>query len=232
MQRAFQHVLGVFLMVVCALSLVALSSLSVVQAEEQKDYFPLHVGNSWTYERKVLTWLGERYDYVLDYVTVTITHTEEIGGNIYYVFSDGRIYRKTEDDHVLEYQNGEEFLLYDFSDIENPRIGYELARSYKGVGIMASIQGGGTLRASSPNSVIVPAGTFSSYSFYYSSVNEQDFLICFAPSVGMVRYSVEDVLWGKNVIILSLVNATVNGKQYGVSAVNPSSWGKIKSLFQ
>lgn len=218
----------------CVLLLAALSSFSAVQAQEQRDYFPLQVGNTWTYERKVLTWSGERYVYVLDYVSLIITHTEELEGNTYYVFSDGRAYRKSPDGHVLEYQDGKEFLLYDLSPGEDPpELGYELPASYRGVGIMMTIQGGGFIWRSiisDLDSVIVPVGKFGGYLFSYSSVNERDFVICLAPSLGIVYYRVHDVLGGQDVILLSLVNATVNGKQYGISTVNPSSWGKIKSL--
>ncbi len=58
----------------CVLSLVALLSLSSVQAEEEADYFPLEVGNTWTYERNILTWVGEQWVYVPDYISVKITH--------------------------------------------------------------------------------------------------------------------------------------------------------------
>ena len=112
---------------VCVLLLVALSPFSAAKAEEGQDYFPLQVGNSWTYERKVQT---TRSAYIVDYITITITHTEEINGNTYYIVSDGRAYRKSANGHVLEYQDGKEYVLFNFLFGENlPEHVYELPAS-------------------------------------------------------------------------------------------------------
>ncbi len=215
--------------------LIALFPCSAIHAEKQSDYFPMQVGNTWTYERNILTWVEEQWVYVPEYVSVTITHAEDVDGSSYYIFSDGRIYRKSLDGQVLEYQNREEFLIFDFSPLEEPyySLEYELSRPYEGVGMMIGVEGGGIItRKITHDPVRVPAGEFSGYVFYYSSVNEQDLTIYLAPSVGIVSYHAHDVLWRSDVVVYSLVNAMVDGKEYGVVSVKPSSWGRIKSLFR
>jgi hypothetical protein len=201
----------------CILLLIASSCFAVAQAEEQQDYFPLQEGNSWTYRRKV--------SHDVDYLTITITHIQEIEGNTYYVFSDGKLYRKSPDGNVLEYQDGEERLLYDFT----PEEGDQDFRSYE----YTPADWEGIMWRLNVDHIVVSAGEFhNGYEFHYSTHGtELGIHIYLFPSVGMVRYVVSDSMFGTHYRTLSLVHATVNGKQYGTS-VEESRWGELKSLFR
>ena len=217
-----RKVIWILLVLVCVLLSVALSPFSAAKAEEGQDYFPLQVGNSWTYERKVQT---TRFAYTIDYITITITRTEEINGNTYYVFSDGRAYRKSADGNIQEYIAGEERLLYDFSS-EGDEVSfwtYEL-----------SIPGAYSLMERiKVDYIMLPLGRFDdAYLFFYSlSGGERGVETYLVPSVGMVKLIISDLSLGETESSLSLLSAMVNGKQYGFSTVNSSSWGEIKFLF-
>ncbi len=209
------------------LLLVTLLPSPAPQSEEGPDYFPLQVGNTWTYlhEMKGQSETGEPLE-VEDYATITITKTVEFEGKVYYYFSGeyiwtdiwymlDRLYRKSENGNVWElsyykYEGGgnvvvqdpiREYRLYNFSSGEK-----------------------------ATSKVSVPAEEFDGYWFYLGDPGYEAISILLAPSIGMV-YEYTDTDFGQN-NKLSLVHAIVNGREYGIVSVKPSSWGRIKALFR
>ncbi|MCK5734350.1 MAG: hypothetical protein KAI38_09190 [Candidatus Latescibacteria bacterium] len=83
------------------------------------------------------------------------------------------------------------------------------------------------------DSIMLPLGRFDdAYLFFYSlSGGERGVETFLVPSVGMVKLIISDLSLGETESSLSLLSATVNGKQYGFSTVNPSSWGRIKARY-
>ena len=81
--------------------------------------------------------------------------------------------------------------------------------------------------------IMLPLGRFDdAYLFFYSlSGGERGVETYLVPSVGMVKLIISDLSLGETESSLSLLSARVNGKQYGFSTVNSSSWGEIKFLF-
>jgi len=70
-----------------AFLLVSLASVAAAQAPE--DYFPLQLGNTWTYLREwryTDTFDPTVYVESVDRVTITTTATEEFEGKVYWVF--------------------------------------------------------------------------------------------------------------------------------------------------
>ena len=90
------------------------------------DWLPLEIGNSWEYWH-VRDYLYDGTFYREQLVTIRITHTEDIEGHTYYVFSDLPYMEPTapafflagqkvrwEDNHLLVHQQGEDVALYQF----------------------------------------------------------------------------------------------------------------------
>ena len=78
-----------------------------VKSTLQTDYFPLKVGNSWTYTNNM---------------EQTIKNTERINDTTYFVFSMydyvSRKFEKDSNSQIIEYKNGQKRVWYKFSALE------------------------------------------------------------------------------------------------------------------
>ncbi|MFA6108594.1 MAG: hypothetical protein WDA75_07490 [Candidatus Latescibacterota bacterium] len=211
---------------------------------DPRGFLPLSVGNSWTYTHRYLNdrpdLLGMSWDSPSwasrDDVKVEITHTEEIDGQTYYVFSDldydfppvpsfflaGKKVRWDDQGRLMvRWQDGE-FCLYDFSHEGT----YDIPEQEDGV---SQVKGG--------------FGSYSSLVFFYKfyfDTEPQDALVGryvnFGYSFGLryldVGFGLED--YPVYYIILQSWKAVIDGQQVDYndilrpSLVQPSVWGAIK----
>lgn len=110
---------------------------SSAAAREPSDYLALAVGNSWTYDHFYSSMMDSIHApfWGSETFTISITHTEGINGNLYYVFDvpdhewpfpcfflAGKKVRFAGDGRLLELTDGVEICVYDLSSelAENP----------------------------------------------------------------------------------------------------------------
>ncbi|MFA6109291.1 MAG: hypothetical protein WDA75_11040 [Candidatus Latescibacterota bacterium] len=223
--------------------------LGSLQAQAQpspldpRGFLPLSVGNSWTFTHRYLndrpdllgmSWNSPAYAY-RDDVQIAITHTEQIDGQTYYVFSDldydfppvpsfflaGKKVRWDEQGRLMVRGQDTEFCLYDFSHEGT----YDIPEQEDGV---SRCEG-------------APYGSPPTYynNFFFSTV-PQDIIagrwVQFAYSFGIsyldVGFGVED--YPVYYIIIEGRRAVIDGQQLEyVGIVRPTgvfttTWGIIK----
>lgn len=143
---------------------LALAANNVIDAVGSTDdslasYYPLHVGNSWTY--------GSH--------TETIVDTQRIEGNLYFLFNDGTLKRMTEDNKIFVKHKETEYVWCDF--------GANVGDSW------LTFDGCFEVTLDDKESTIeVPAGIFTNcYEFFYEccaiDCNQRQW---YAPNVGCV----------------------------------------------
>ncbi len=211
------------------LLLVALFPSFALQAQEKPDYFPLQIGNSWTYIRR-------EYEHLIglksiDTVTVSITELKEIHGKEYYFFSNGEAYRKGEDGDIWRYFYGPrdsmEVLMFNFSSAPGEEYEYEYDMVIWGYKTLifrnepcTHTTEGGDFQNSIPF-VLIPELVEGSSSG-----------AVMAPGVGRIYFWVTGSFPGDEVNF-SLLRATVNGVNYGqIVFVEKETWGRVKLLFK
>ncbi len=202
-----------------------------------RDYFPLHVGNSWTY---VGTTRGGNEQW-----SCSIVASRIIGEREYFIFDKSPlpfylfpadyekgtevITRKTEHGDVVLRFRDEDILYYKFSDttLDSMRVvhvdsipGYEAGMDF--ITCLLSIE----------DTVVTPAGTFDHC--YRFSVGTAQIIgvwidAWFTPQVGPVRIMVYGEVGNTDMLLKS---AAVNGRHYGTTGVNRSSWGEIKAQYK
>ena len=78
----------------CFCSLAVFLFCTNILAEEP-DYFPLQIGNTWTYRQEYWSFDFDKEDYAKDweeYITISIIDTITYEGNTYYLFDDNNAY--------------------------------------------------------------------------------------------------------------------------------------------
>ncbi len=206
------------------LLLVTLLPFSVGQTEEKPDYFPLQIGNSWTY-------IQREYDLSLtsiDTIVVSITEVRQISGKEYYFFSNGEAYRKGEDGNIWEYFYGPrdsmEVLMYDFSSAPGEWYEYEMLLWGDDKTLIFR---------SEPSTHYTEGGNFpNSIGFIMiPELGEGSSAAVMAPGIGRIYFMHAGLARGE--VSSSLLRATVNGVNYGRPvSVEKGTWGRIKSLFR
>lgn len=224
---------------------------------DPQGFLPLAVGNSWTYTHRYLNLVPDvfpvpadslRYvDGLRDDATIAITHTEEIEGHTYYVFSDvgyewppvpffflaGKKVRWDDQGRLMVRWQDTEVALYDFSR-QGPYPGiaytteYDIPEQEEGV---SKVKGDFTFYSYSPNACF--------YRFSLHRVPE-DFIgraVEFTYSFGLDYL---DVSWGGTgdspVYIITLwVKSAIIGERrleytevVRPTPVQHSTWGAIK----
>jgi hypothetical protein len=180
-----------------------------------RDYFPLHVGDIWTYVYNVGGQEKEE--------SYSIVETRKIGEYEYFVFDKcplpffpadyekgaETIVRKTEHGDVVLRFIDEDILYYKFSDttLDSMRVvhidsipGYEA-----GMDFITSLQ-------STHDTVVTPAGTFTDshrYTSWVGQIVDTGITVWFAPQVGPVR-----ILYASGAGDMHLKSAVVGGRDY------------------
>jgi hypothetical protein len=210
-------------------------------AQEQLEYFPIQEGDTWTYLHRYRSfadlpmaagaygWLGRdapRTDYLrAEYVTVTVTHFEQVDGVWYAVFwdafSNGRRFRESEEGNLLELKSGMREWLYDMTG-GSEEVSYTFSP-------------GGTRIDAHRSSMTteVPAGEFACYTYGFSTWWDlgEWWVVRLAVGVGMIYWRMSTDFGDYDE--LSLVHATVGGVYYGTPTESRSSrWGSIKATFR
>ena len=201
----------------CLLTLLLFLFYVPVLAEES-NYFPLQVGNTWTYRQEYWSFDFDKEDYVKDweeYITVSIIDTITYEGNIYYLFDDNNAYYQDGYFVYRYYLDWEkEGLFYDFTPCDSTctpgefgKITYYYNNAYQSCFVTRyDIE------------QEVPAGIFEGFKFTFGCDTHIIYrLHVIAPDVGMVYRS--DGLYEYYILKEWLVYAKVNGKEYGTTAV-------------
>lgn len=234
----------VFCLALVALVLGSLQARAQTLPLDPKGFLPLAVGNSWTFTHRYLndrpdllgmSWDSPAYAY-RDDVQIAITHTEQLDGQTYYVFSDldydfppvpsfflaGKKVRWDDQGRLMVRGQEGEFCLYDFSHEGT----YEIPKQEDGVS-----QVNGSL------------GSYSSSIFFYRFVFDTDphdvimgRYVNFVYSFGLcyldVGFGVED--YPVYYIIMEGRRAVIDGQQKDYAdvlrptLVQPGIWGAIK----
>jgi hypothetical protein len=122
-------------------------------------YYPLHVGNSWTF--------GSH--------TETIMDTQRIDGLLYFLFHDGDLKRLTYDNRLVVREDSTDRVWVDFSANVGDRW-----RAFDFFDVVLS---------SKDAVVEVPAGTFTNcYTFVFNCGSDCGMTEWYAPGVGLVQY--------------------------------------------
>jgi len=161
-----------------AVSVLA-TSIKPAQAQSHQNYFPLNIGNSWTYTDGA------------EEKTFIITGTEQINGHTYYKFDDYvRIcgfpgydsYPPDDNDIFFRYDPCSDTVLQYWPSINEDRVRYDFSQNTWGDGGNQLIQTGLTCT--------VPAGTFDSCCKFRFATDLAcgDFNEMLAPGVGNIRF--------------------------------------------
>jgi len=200
-----------------------------------QDYFPLHVGNTWTYVYDEVGGQQREESY-------SIVETRKIEEYEYFVFdkcprfflsdlmiSDDAIVRKTEYGDVVLRLGDQDILVYNFSDtiLDSMRVIHADSIPGQPAGIDFI-----TCLLSIEDTVVTPAGTFDHC--YRFSLGTAQIIgvwieVWFAPQVGPVRIMVYGEVGNTDMFLRS---AAVNGRHYGAAGVNRGSWGEIKAQYK
>ena len=191
-------------------------------------YWPLEIGNRWTYE---YTWFGDDGKPVQQEVVVLeVEASEEVDGQTYFRLSNGQLLRNDENGNVVEYNNRfdsiaeTEFVLFDFSDPEEsffqvpylalpPTLGEEFP--YPGAS------------GRSTSTYETPAGRIDAYHFNFGDLGRK-YAMIFGRGVGPLGSGIgSDRPGGEN---WNLIHAVVRGDTVISTAAQSQSWGMVKSL--
>lgn len=237
--------------------LLLLAETTSILAQEYRpdDFLPLAVGNSWTYmhgyqdmayTRPVpgYDWPDERPpDWALSgggEVTITITHTEQIDGKTYYVFSEipyewppapyfflaGKKVRFTEEGRLMERWQDSETALFDFGERESYSI-----PEHEG--------------DTSVGKLYRPIKIFPDWITFYFGGHENNredrraqFLQFFGMTESGFKFRPLDLDYPSFVNIVSPRYAVLDGKRidmqdatYRRTIVQSNSWGQLKRVF-
>lgn len=207
---------------------------SSAAAQEQADYFPLQVGNSWTY---VCDMAGQERE-----STYSIIASEMLGEHEYFLFNRSfpffptyqvsgaeTISRKTEDGDVVLWFGEQDVLCYEFSDttLDSARVTHmdDVPGFEAGMDFITGLR-------STQDTIITPAAQFDHCYRFISLVHEikdQDVMVWFAPQAGPVRFQ----YCGESNEDFVLKSAVIDGQEYVVrpgpgSSVEHMSWGRLK----
>lgn len=208
---------------------ITITVLAPSRAEQtqEKDYFPMHVGDTWIYR------VGDYYAPEGVTETVTIKEKVNIEGKEYYHFvyfvssnisgmvsEERELYYARRDslDRIVIRGGADDGIMYKLNPADN--------EPWWEDDIIVRVV------VSWDTTVTVEAGTFehciiveridldmSSCVFYW-----------LAPGVGEVK--IASGLWGK-ATVLELIEATIDGRRYGKkTAVKETTWSKIKEKFK
>ncbi len=192
-----------------------------IAQNDSVDYFPLRVGNQWTYENQLFPMFPKIQTIVVDSLMIR--------GNIYYCVKDFEYPFVTYFLRVDSLQQLKTFIPTDSSELTifnfKAAIGDSLIfipPSQNGIAIVELI--------SKKDSVSVPAGTFKNISeFLITDFNSGSrFVYEFAEDIGMIRQR------GTNQVLV-LKSAQVNGKKYPIVVSVETryfNWTKIKLSFK
>jgi hypothetical protein len=138
-------------------------------------YFPLKLGNSWTFQSKFLISVKTYNE--------TIYNQNTLGGETYFLFDNYRIYTSVafliDDNKVFTYINDSKYLMYDFSA--------EVGTSWSSPDTPKLIMGRMTL-VSKSDSITTPIGTFKGcYHFKHYFDGSNYYHEWFAPNIGIVK---------------------------------------------
>ena len=145
-----------------------------VKFTQQTDYFPLKVGNSWTYSPQLEQ-------------SITDIKITEYG--VYFVFSmynyENRMFKKDSNSNVIEYKNGQVRLWYKFSALEGESW---IIQDSDGSDLMNNCV---VTLISKNERVSVPAGTFENcvkFNFNCPDVEDAGLISeWFAPGIGCIK---------------------------------------------
>lgn len=192
-------------------------------AHDSVDYFPLRVGNSWTYEEQLFPTLPE-------FQTV-ITDSVMINGNLFYqaarpgyLFIASGSFARQDSLHQLRFfveDDSTELVIFNFA----AEIGDSLFFTPPNASERVVIE-----LISRKDSLTVPAGTFSDIlEFQACDFNSGSVYVYeFAANIGLIRQH------GTNQV-MALKSAIVNGKKYPVITGvknHDASWTQIKNGFR
>ncbi|MFQ5652778.1 MAG: nuclear transport factor 2 family protein [bacterium] len=198
---------------------LAKSTAGVVSPDDTLDYFPLRVGNSWTYEEQFAPNIPE--------VEVSVIDSILIEGNLYYQFDQDLIFSslaRMDSLHQLRFlfeEDSSERVVFNFT----AEVGDSLTFTPPNATEETVVE-----LLSRKDSVTVPAGTFKNVlEFSITDIGSAFSSGCeFAVNVGIIRQT------GTNQV-LALKRASVNGKRYPVITsveTSDASWTQIKSRFR
>jgi len=159
--------------------------ITEIEETSVNDYFPLQVGNTWTYE---LSAPGHDLDGKI--LSVTIVDTKSVDGKKYFLFKsdfpsiespwDSALFRIS-NLRVFRRINDKDYLWYDFEA--------QKGHSYQ-IPLGASGEQTGVVLENKDVEVIVPVGTFENcYQFHFFIAYDHQWVESFAPHVGLVDVS-------------------------------------------
>ena len=222
-----------------------------IELPQPEEFLPLAVGNSWTYD-----YLYEADEGSLEIVTIEITHTEEIDGHRYFVFSAmpydwppvpyfflaGKKVRFAADGRLMERRAEGETFLFHFGLEHNET--YALAESEPDTVVSAN-----TFITSSQGRKSF--SLWGDYSFFESEIRDDTAKRFFEPfqpefrsasfilGLGLYEFyiSIKNEDYPVLLSRLFLQYAIINGQRLrydarlGPTSVAPTSWGRLKRLF-
>jgi hypothetical protein len=231
---------GDFVMPCARLFVILFITRVSVSAIAPPDYWPLQVGNRWTYHHlqsgSLVGQSSSNPTVIEDYITIEIVGTEGLEGQLYYRFGNGQLIRRDDMGNIIEYNNRfpsigtKEMLVADFSVLSNDpplfRLPYAFFPPSLGLGVVPAYPA--TWLEYPP--IEVPAGQFSTLTLYHSDSVARGYSIYFSEGVGVV-YSVQGGDLPENIEEYLLVHAVVDGREIGQSTfVDMTSWGRAKRL--
>ena len=200
----------------CFCAIVLFLFCSNISAEES-DYFPLQIGNTWTYRQEYWSFDFDKEDYVKDweeYITISIIDTITYEGNTYYLFDDNNAYYR-DGLYIYKYDLTWDYegLFYDFTPCDSTctpgelgKITYYYNNDYQSCFVTRyDIE------------QEVPAGTFESFKFTFGCDTHIFKYNIIAINIGLIYRS--EWFFENHTIKEWLVYAKVNGKEYGATAV-------------
>lgn len=218
--------------ILCVLLLIALFSLSAANAEEAQDYFPLQVGNTWTY----CSWLdGKPSD---DIFTTSIIGTKLLNDRTYFMLAghfsravsireDTLLVRKS-GDHVMSNLGGFDKLWLDFSaeigqSWEVPMRFAPSDLTFKDARI--------TLESKIGFLTVVGRSFGKGLTFHIQPPYiDGDWTETYAAGIGPTK---SEGFAADGPYLICLVEAEIGGRKLDfTSSIGKDSWGHVKSLYR
>lgn len=207
-----------------------------INAIAPPDYWPLQIGNSWTYHHirsgPPEDPLASEFTVIEEYVTIAIIDVEQIDDYAYYRFNNGQLLRRDDIGNIIEYNTrfhnikSGEMLLLDFAgSYEFFRFPYGAFPPTLGKADPPPSPAG---RPQLQDSIAVPAGIFRVYTFDYSEGVDAVTDMSFAENIGLVRSRrYGDVAYEFETF--SLIAATIGGRHLpNDTEVGAVPWGELK----